>query len=190
MISAWPCLVEPLLSVEENNSVHVLFGLLQALDWLQEVFLNLHEYADIANVFSWPCLVEGNRVWMECQRHCGYRKYMIHSWEQTSLESLLHHDNGEMHISLILQCTWTRSARQETLRQLHLMMATFLFIAYYLEKNKVHGAEIVLANREMLKISVCTVCCNCESVCVCGELSWFCLMITFNTEFPGCVCTK
>lgn len=120
----------------------------------------------------------------------GTSEYMIHSWEQTSLESLLHNDIGEMHISLILQCTWTRSARQETLRQLHLMMATFPFIAYYLEKNKVHGAEIVLANREMLKISVCTVCCNCESVCVCGELSWFCLMITFNTEFPGCVCTK
>ncbi len=120
---------------------------------------------------------------MECQRHCGYSEYMIHSWEQTSLESLLHNDIGEMHISLILQCTWTRSARRETLRQQHLMMATVHFIAYYPEKNKVHGAEIVLANREMLKISVSHIICyTCESVCVCGELSWVYLMITFRVS--------
>lgn len=50
MISALPCLVEPLLSAEENNSVHVLFGLLQALNWLQEIFLKRHEYADISQV--------------------------------------------------------------------------------------------------------------------------------------------
>lgn len=184
MISALPCLVEPLLSAEENNSIHVLFGLLQGPGLIAGNFPEMSWICRyITSVFSWPCLVEGNRVWMEYQRHCGYSEYMIHSWEQTSLESLLHNDIGEMHISLILQFTWTRSARHETLRQQHLMMATVHFIAYYPEKNKVHGAEIVLANREMLKISVSHIICySCESVCVCGELSWVYLMITFRVS--------
>lgn len=115
IISTMSCLVEPLY-------VHMWF-------WPSEgpgltagnLAKKPHEYADIACVFSWPCMVDSNRLWMDCQRHCGYSEYMIHSWEQTSHESLLHNDIGEMHISLILQCTWTRSARPETLRQQRLI---------------------------------------------------------------------
>lgn len=155
MISAWPCLVEPFLSVEVNNSVHVLFGLLQALDWLQEIFLKRHEYTDITSVFSWPCLVEGNGL-------NGMPKAL---WVQANI---WYTPENRPPLSLccimiMVRCTsvlYYNAHGQGQRDRKHYASSDCrdgdcLFHCILSRKNKVHGGEIVLANREIKKISVC-----------------------------------